>query len=858
MEAQGSANSLPKQPKNEVQEKNKPDTTSILAITAVAALAAKGVIGSTLPDTVEEDQKKLKPLDIAAPIDGYKYSGAGEVMRKTKFVGTTSTGETQNRFVDLFIQINKSPEDLFFYYDAVGQLLLEVKLPEELNKIRAEKGRDEYVRALQTWHNENRRKLLPDEAVTPDDFDSLGYPFVGSAKLPKVDDIDTSEQDTDAPTEQGMIAVVMQRLSEKLASGNSKPTYFNGEELTLFDAITRIAEAYDVPVAVAMGLGANESGFQKDAISKADARGIYQLTKGGFNDAKKFAETHPEFSKNFRSGPIGDFEANWQNRFIQIELFCAYYSYLMNQLRAPIEKMEDRIRTLDPSFPVGCLREIGITNAYNAGEGTIGRAIDRFLLLSDEEILLRIGKPPYGVDVWLSMLAHSFGLKVNDKSTSVGLHVFTYPQKAFALGSLIRSEQNFVSKYDTEKDEPMLEFTDFEDTVNATVNTAKNVLTRIASFVSFASGTATLVAVKRTQSKEGLTRRNFLKGLVGAAALAVPAAQAAADILPSFEDVKDTVEADKSIEVDAQLLSEAKAKLDGLYVSLKEYYEKEGRTGLTPKEQNVRRFATINQQRKLLEKEFVKMFGKEIFDEFASSKNLSTKDRIKLYDRAAAAQEKHIEEQKKSGKLVRISETDSGQPIFPEQVGKMSGTDNDPDSLYMHKDFEWITASAVELVNHQIDMFNANPAIYGIKDPNFPALPHITSIKVSGALRDVMQTKKMLLSGQAGRTTKDVSAHWLGLALDIGSFATAGGHMVKLKEELREGKNGSVAVKAGKKLPNGGFGKRTREIYSMMIGRALFSMVDPLRISKGIEIAPLWEPGQLNWHVVICPNPLNN
>lgn len=851
MELQGPANQLPKQPQGEVQENIKPDTASILAMTAVAALAAKGVISSTLPDTID-DQKKLKPLDIAAPIDGYRYTASGEVMRKTKFIGTTSTGETQNRFVDLFITINKSPEDVFFYYDAVGQLLLEVKLPEELNKIRAEKGRDEYIRALQTWHNENRRNLLPNEAVTPNDFDSLGYPFVGSAKLPKVDDVDTSEQDTDAPTEQGMIAVVMRRLSETLESKGSKPTYFSGEKLTLFDAITRIAEAYDVPVAVAMGLGANESGFQKDAISKADARGIYQLTKGGFNDAKAFAHAHTEFSKGFRLEPIGAFETDWQNRFVQIELFCAYYSYLMNQLRAPIEKMEDRIRTLDPSFPVGCLREIGVVNAYNAGEGTIKNAIKRFLLLSDEEIQIRIGKPPYGVDVWLSMLAHSFGLKDNDKSSLVGLHVFTYPQKAFALGSLIRSEQNFVSKYDAEKDEPMLEFTDFEDTVNATVNTAKNVLTRIASFVSFASGTTTLVAVKRTQNKEGLTRRNFIKGLVGSVALAVPAAQAAADLLPSFEDVKDTVEADKSIEVDPQLLSEAKAKLDGLYVSLKEYYEKEGRTGLTPKEQNVRRFATINQQRKLLEREFVKMFGEEIFDEFASSKNLSTKDRINLYDRAAAAQEKYVEKQKKSGELVRISEIDGSKPIFPEQVGKMSGTDNDPDSLYMHKDFEWITASVIELMNHQIDAFNANPAIYGIKDPNFPTLPHVTSIKVSGALRDVMQTKKMLLGGQAGRTTKDVSAHWLGLALDIGSFATAGGHMVELKEDLKESKNGKTMVKGGKKLPNGGFGKRTREIYSMMIGRALFSMVGPLR-DRGIEIAPLWEPSQLNWHVVYCP-----
>lgn len=730
------------------------------AIAAGIAVATYEAITNVLPDNVEEPStpiEKLKTDSKDSVPSNYNYSATGEIMRKLVFRGNYSTGEIQNRYVALFEQINRAQEGHFFYFDGEAQLLEELVLPDELTQLQGTLQRSEFEKKLQIWHNNNRKRLMPEGAICPDSFDSVGYPFVGSPKLPEPDSKDNDESDVDSDN-RTMISVVMERLNDKLKSGDSKPEYFGGRERKIFDAISEIAQAYEIPLSIAFGLAANESGYDQNAISSAQAKGIYQFTAGGFADAKKWADSHPELSKNFRNGAIGNFEASWHNRFISAEMFCAYYRYLTEKLRDNTEKLESRLRKLDPSLPIGCFREIAVINAYNAGEGTISGSIDRFVALTDEEIERKLGVPPYGVDAWLGMLAHSFGLQIDGNATNVGLHVFTYPQKVVALGSLIREEQNLMLRYDqsnTMSDMPSgEEMGTIASTIKGPLRAVGGMASMLAGTIAYGVGT---LGMKNSRTSTH-SRRDFLRGFVsagvGAIGITIPATDLMRKLSASVVKIKPDITEPVPPNADSAVFARAKQYLDERHAQLDQAYSQNGLSGWTAREKNARTSFDTVQQRVLLTPFYEKMMGHELFKRFVDSKDLKTKKRAAIYAEVSAAQDKYIEREKAKGNLVPIATNNPDASYFPEQVGKTSGISNDPDALFMHKNFEWIIPTIIELVNYQVDKFNANPTVYGITDADFPTLPHISAIKISGALRPVSQTKRMLEGGQGGEQPK--------------------------------------------------------------------------------------------------------
>jgi hypothetical protein len=829
-----------------------------IAVGTVAAAAAHA-FAETPPEPEASVSERKKENPGVVERKGWTRTQAGERVNETVFRHEIHTGGIQDAFVNLYMQVFASEPGVYYYFDARGTLLLKTALPDEIAKMReglgaltpssaaANKIEAALKQKIQAWHNENRKKVAGDDAVTPSDYESTGYPFLAAAQVPPRTDSES------APT---LIGVIMERSREKTRSTGAGPTYFNGEERSVYDAIVEIAKAYDIPRAIALGLAANESAFNKMAERPdTGARGIYQFTKAAYADATDFIRRNPEFGKKIRSGNIGPYEQSWGNRFASAELFCAYYRVIREHMRDEVEKVESRLAAIDPGYQFGSLTDIVTINAYNAGIGNIGKCVSRFLLLSDGEIRARLGEPPYGVDAWLAVTGLSFGLTVDGASARIGPDAFQYPQKVLAMGALIMEEENYLSVWNRSRPTGE-EAADMGPSRRGWLGGAWAALTGAASLAGGAATGARAVQEVRGRTGEqtpAVSRRDFLKGGVAALGIGTPLLRRLGDeYVPEIDLPSPEVRGSTPRhETYPEALAAAQNNLRRLYADLSERANK-GQTGWTPDEEDLRRKYIADQNRVMLDARIDNMLGKNLADRFDLSKKLELKRRVPLYAEAVGKQTAYLKREISSGNLVPLAPNDPSMPYFCEQVGMDDGIDNDPDALYARKEFPRVLSTIVALVNEQIAMFNADPSIYGIHDPSFPEIPNVSAIKISGAFRLVSFTKNMFERGQGARTTPGVTVHWLGNALDIGSYATKHGHMVTFAGDMRETRGGKVVFKRGQKLPNDSeFGGRTREILSMMIGRALFAAREPLMEHNRIQIQPLWEPVQLNWHIAL-------
>ncbi|MFA5792673.1 MAG: transglycosylase SLT domain-containing protein [Candidatus Gracilibacteria bacterium] len=853
----------------------------------------------------EEDTESKEPVR-SAPV----YSEVGAIISRGKYTHELETGGIQSRFIELFRKIFETKGDYAFYFDKYGELLLQVEFSQKLKDNRAKakllageilqnrrllsrlKGKRERsalnskitelerkLRALrlgneretQDWHNKNRQRCHKDgEIVIPENYKDLGYPFVAT----------TGPSDKEADENPGLTIdeIVLNRLDEMVSSGSKKPIYFDGKEKRLYDAIVEIATAYDVPRAIVLGIPANESMFRKEAESEAEAKGIYQITNSAFIDGKKYIAAHPGFGKNLRNGLIGTYEESWPNRFVSTELFCAYYRSIKEGLKNPILELEERIKKLDPSLPSGTFDDLVTITAYNAGADRMKKCLARFIALSDEDIKKLIGEPQYGADVCIGLVAYSFGMQINKKlSTGVGADVFMYVQKAIAMGLIIRDEETIVEGFNRDKSGFVAEPKADEVKENGPVEDdapdrrglfrkLTGLLTTVATVMAGAD-----VALRRKHMYEtgpdvdhtaqALSRRDLLRGLLAVGAMAsLPFSSGASSSEPETETKTKNHESGDAVDakyIYEQTLEQGRIKLDLIYADLKKRIKSRESGGImdyTPNEIDDLRRYLMPQQTALLRGRFKDMLGEELeakFERMTTSqidrevrKNPDGNNMLSL---AQEKQKGYMADQIKKGEVIRLSADDPKKPYFCEQIGKSAGLENNPDNMFISKEMEKIMGTLVMLVNHQIDIFNGDKTAYGIMDKNFPDLPNISAIRVTGALRTPLQSLGFLRGKSPLPATLDLSSHWVAHAIDMGSKKSANGNMVRLANDLVDPLSG-LQVKAGEKLSNGGYGKRIREMYSHMIGRALFAMEDPLK-ADGVVLQPLWEQKQGNWHL---------
>ncbi|MFT5682842.1 MAG: hypothetical protein ACI8RZ_003766, partial [Myxococcota bacterium] len=274
-----------------------------------------------------------------------------------------------------------------------------------------------------------------------------------------------------------------------------------------------------------------------------------------------------------------------------------------------------------------------------------------------------------------------------------------------------------------------------------------------------------------------------------------------------------------------------------------------GSDDVLPVEDVIRRRYLMDQQTALLSEELDAWLGTAFVERFMGAQRRRLSRARPLFEEGAALQTAALEARLQTGQMIPIHPASPDLPYFCQQVGENSGLDNHPDALFMHRDFLTVLYALRALINHQIGLFNTDAARLGF--PGFPRIPWVSAVKISGAFRPMMQFYE-LNRRYPGRTTRSLSAHTIGHALDIGALAPAlpGAGVVRFAGDMRD-QEGTVHVRAGELLPTAGFGNQTRKILSRMIGRSLMLMTTPLRQHLGVTLYPLWEARQLNWHVVI-------
>lgn len=857
-------------PKRRVTRKTGENALAIgaaaLGVAHVLVEAPKETDGKIKKDAASNVEKP--PTRDGSPHPEWKHNPVGEIVSETVFHSERSTGGIQDDFVDMFKDVFEAPMGTFYYFNARGEVLLTEteseplrRMREEIESLQAEAEKPkadvgklqrqinalvaERKALIQPWHNANRVRA-GGPAVTPDDYKAWGYPFVSTPT------IKSTRLESGA---ESLIQVVTERLRQPISSGSTRPEYFGGKSQTLYDAITEIAKAYDIPRAIVLGIGANESGYNRFAQSEADARGIFQIKDKAFVDAMAYVKKHPKVGSALRSGPIvGSFnEDTLDNRLVSAELCCAYYVQTQEWLKKDVAALEDRLRAIDPSFPSGSLLTIATINGYNAGAGNMKLCVKRFASLSDGEIRDRLGEPPYGADAWLGVIALSYGVADSEGKIAIGPDVFMYPQKILAMGSLIMAEENYLSGSDRVREQSMMpsppELPSLPElpsrrTFWESFTKATGIAAAIAGFASVADTTHD----RRSRPEGGaMTRRDALKLGAASFGLASPFARKGREWLDAepVERKKDAVEAFPADSVE----SDAARTLDALDIELRRRAA-DGQSGWTPDEKTEMYLFHAPENRALLLPKFEEMLGKDLIARL--DRGGSTAEKKKLFAEALPRQQAYVDREVAAGNIVPVKADDPANPFFCEQVGMAGGIGNNPEALFMRREFLTVTRAVITIINRQLDAFNENPVTYGIRDPNFPVLPHVSALKISGMLRPTTVSGELMSAGKGGATTKSgITPHWLGSAIDIGSYATSGGHMARLDGDLLDAKNGTVMVPAGGMLPNQGFGTRTREILSMMTGRALFALREPLERREGIIIQPLWEAKQLNWHIAL-------
>lgn len=746
----------------------------------------------------------------AAVVHGVAHVMKPEAIPLTDNPTEEETEETESHWVqekvELFEVIYSGEPDLVYFYTPEGKVLKIVKIPSG----KSEKVKSDFIK-------KKKRELA---SQTPVLVDGIALSFPGHKG------------------EKSLVDTATERSLETFHDER----YFGNEETSIKEAMWKIAEAYEIPVEIALGFAANQSlmatgEVDHNASGELGGRGLFKITGDAYEEALGYMSRNEEFGGKVRTGKLENLANEWKNPFVQIEVFCAYYRKLrliLNNENGAVTLLEARLKELDPNFSKDIIEELSIVSAYHSGPTRIRKVVSAFVKLSDEEIKKRIGVPPYWIDVWPKLLADSLGEGGVDQKS------LDFTSKIYAMASLMGDEgENYVEEATKGK-------SNWFRGVSSFMNKAAGVVAMATGI----EGARRAVKAHRTPGSTDLSRRKFLGGAAAVAALSVPGASAAEALLnadwDSSEEIPEVKDLGKEeIPMFKEAIGPAKKSLDARYEELK----KAKRIFRTNAEKNdVRRYLQPEQDR-LLKGTFDKILGKDLNGKILNTKKQAQSKRNALYDEADKKAKAYRDEKLKDGTFVRLNE-DNGTIYFCEQVGKESGTSNNPDCLVVHKDLIPLLGSVIELVNHQIDLFNADPAAYGKK--GFPKIPHITAIKICGAFREPSHTKRMLNGRQAGRTTRSPSAHWSGQALDLASLATQGAHVVRFKEPMLDEK-GEVAIPADGKLPTGGFGNTTRQLISTFIGRALMSLREPLMKANILEIMPIWEGGQSNWHMATKP-----
>ncbi len=771
----------PEEPKRSVSTSASVPLTGEQALVGAAVLGAVGhILTPSVPDRISQKERG---------------EDSGEAARDADLVQAK---------VELFQQIyGEGDVDTVYFYDETGLVVKEKNLPKTWSEMTQE--------ARKTWLNENKPK---------------------SEKAISTDGIRISFPKFDSKSEKGLVETAVDRSLEQAQDSR----YFGNEKLSIEDAMWKICEAYEVPVEIAMGFAANRSLFDKADVDRNEAgdmggRGLFKLTTGAYTEALTYMQRHSEYSQKVRKGRLGDFEKEWQNRFVQIEVFCAYYRRLYDGLtgeRGALKTLKDRLNTIDPSYSSDSVEEQAVITAYLSGPTRVKEVIQAFAKLPDEKIKEVLGEAPYGSDVWPEILRDSFGRNgINQESLD-------FTGKVYAMSAMVSEEgAAYVGEATGTGGRSWLK--------------ALSLLTGAAAMG--AGGTLTAQTALKQQRAEALTRRDLLIRALGAAALVTPPGKliAASIELPDWdfggeEPVPPPPPPEGPQEKPSfpEVAEQAKKTLDTLYADLKS----QKRILRTPNEQSEAKRYSQPSQDTLVRGSFNKVIGKELTDEIYKTRKDKQSGRNHLYDKAAPKVEAYRDARLKDGTFVQLQNDNAN--CFCEGVGTTSGTGNNPDWMCMHKDLVPLIETMIELVNYQIDLFNANPSAYG-KAKN-RKLSHVSALRLSGALRGPKQTKKMLNDPTlASQTTKSLTAHWGGGTVDIGSYVNGNAHIARISEDMLD-ENGTVDLKAGEKLSNGKF-KAEAALISVFMGRALFAMKAPLEAIEHIKMMPLWERKPKNWHV---------
>lgn len=755
---------------------------------------------------------------------GSLYSPPVSDVVQTTNDGGTDTGEAavdadllQNKVV-LFQNIftDENPDNVT-YYDALGTVLEKKKLP----------------KAWASMTAGDRKSWL--ESKKPEGTGPIFY-----------DGIRVSFPDFKTDSGKSLVETVADRSAEETADKR----FFDGEKMSLSDAVWKICEAYEVPVEIAMGFAANQSLFDKNAVDlnsegEMGGRGLFKITGVAYTDALRYMQSHSENSAKVRKGKLGLFEKEWTNRFVQIEVFCAYYRHLYDGLTSPhgaLKVLTDRLDTIDPSFSSDSLEELAVITAYYSGPTRVRQVIESFAQLSDDEIKKSVGEPPYGTDTWSKLLIASYGTNGIDQRS------LDFSGKVYAMSAMVSEEG-----------------ADYVDSATGNHDSAwMKALSILSAMTAVGAGGTLAAEASGKKKREGtLSRRDMIKGLMGGAALATPIAKAigASVTLPDLSS--DEVEPPSpppvipSVEIPSvdiftpekqafpEVVAESKKILDELYADLR----KRKRIRRTANEDSESRLYLQPKQDELIKPTFEKIIGKDLTAKMLATRKRPQSERNYIYDAAAKKVAAYRDQCLADGTFVPLK--DDNGASFCEGVGSETGTGNNHEWMCLHKQMPPILETMTELVNYQIDLFNADPSAYGIK--KYPKMSHISAHRISGALRGPEQTKSMLNDPKLAKTTtKSLTVHWTGRAVDAGSYANGAAHMVRVAEDMLN-EEGDLALKAGQLLSNSGFGITYREFLSIFMGRALFAMRVPLETIEHIRLMPLWEPTAKNWHIASAP-----
>jgi hypothetical protein len=771
-----------------------------------------------------------------------EYSSITDVLSRLTFSGEMDTGANLSSQVSLYQEIYSGPQNQVYYHDGLGNILHTTKLPANWDSLSSSERND--------WHNNNRQEILGSALVLPDSYEGTGYPLISTSRLPG---IDTSDDSSIRETTYG-------RSQEMISYDKRNLSYFEGESMTVLEAIERVCDAYDVSFEVAIGIAGNESSFDRDAKSNVGALGLFQFMPGAMKDAKDYMDRHPELGAKIRKGNFPLNNTYKKNRFVQMELFCAYFLHLQdllsaksNDTHATLQDLEERLLSLDPGFSYKGLQEISAINAFHSGATRIRKCIKHFIDLSDEEIIARIGPSPYGVDVWPAILANAMG-----KEGGVKRQVFEYVPRVLAMSSVVRGESEFyLEEYGREK--TPIEPKKPKSKAKGSIASLSAVIASVSGIIRLLSKLTDYEDLQKAQPKKGKgqgpTRRKVLAGLFGGGLLlASPMLDDAVSAVtrptsetpeePEDEPIAEPVAPSHEITIPAdyeQVYTDAQAGLESLYDTLSQ----KKRISRMPSETNDVRRSLQGPRFLQLSSVWKKMLGEKGYQKVRKNHRVVSPG---YFSEASALQQDYLDDEITKGNLVPMAENDPSKPYFCEQVGKTGGTSNNPDMMYMHAAFEPITELLVELVNAQIERFNSDTSAFGVK--SFPTIPPVDAFKISGALRTLEYAKKLRRTNSTA--TESLSDHSSGQAIDIASYATPKGHMARFREPMLD-KDGVTQIPAGGMLGDrdAEFGKKTREYLSTFVGRALIAMQEPLKEHHDIGLEVRWERDQRNWHIMI-------